>query len=257
MRKSIWLRTMIHVQSDGTGRQPQHGITIRVVLVKPLYDGNVGSTARVMKNFGFYDLALVNPCQLGDQAKAFAMHAWDIIENVSTYSTIPDAVGNSNLIIATTGNPGRRIEEHVRMPAYTPAEAKQLLEGRNGLVSLLFGSEDTGLSNEELKGCDIIMNIPTSSDYPSMNLSHAVAVVLYELSDIKAGNIGLAKRFDVDLMYDHFQEVLDEIDYPVHKKDKTMLMVRRILGRARLTAREVQTIRGLMRRIQYRLKHPK
>jgi len=80
-------------------------------------------------------------------------------------------------------------------------------------------------------------------------------VVLYELSNIKPGSIELAQRFDLDLMYDHFHELMNEIEYPEYKIDKTMLMVRRILGRSRLTAREVQTMRGLMRRIQYRIRH--
>jgi tRNA/rRNA methyltransferase len=141
------------------------------------------------------------------------------------------------------------------MPAYSPYEISKLLEGKGGLVSILFGREDKGLSNAELKGCDIIMSIPTSLQYSSMNLSHAVAVVLYELSDIKGGNMRLAERFDQNLMYDHIQELLNEIDYPEHKNEKTMLMLKRILGRARLSSREVQTIRGLIRRIQYRFKN--
>ncbi|MCL7475159.1 MAG: RNA methyltransferase [ANME-2 cluster archaeon] len=232
-----------------------NGLKIRVVLVEPLYEGNVGSTARAMKNFGFHDLVLVNPCDLGGQARAFAMHARDILENASVHSSIQEAFGDSNLIIAATGNPGMRVEEHIRTPAYTPAEIKAMLEGKNGTISILFGREDKGLNNDELKLCDIIMSIPTSFDYPSMNLSHSVAVVLYELCDIKAGNINLAQHFDLGLMYGHIREMLDDIDYPAHKKDKTMLMLQRILGRTRLTSREVQTIRGLLRRIQYRLCH--
>jgi tRNA/rRNA methyltransferase len=227
-------------------------LEIRVVLVEPLYEGNVGSVARAMKNFGFSDLVLVNPPELEGQARAFAMHARDLLDNAPVFSSISEAVGDSNLIIAATGNPGERVEEHIRMPAYTPCEIGKLLEGKGGLVSILFGREDKGLNNAELKGCDIIMNIPTSLQYPSMNLSHAVAVVLYELSDIKGGNMRLAERFDQNLMYDHIRELLNDIDYPEHKKDKTMLMIRRILGRARLSSREVQTIRGLIRRIQYR-----
>jgi tRNA/rRNA methyltransferase len=233
-----------------------NGLQIRVVLVEPLYEGNVGSTARAMKNFGFSELALVNPCKLEGQARAFAMHAREIMENASVHSTIQDAVRDSNLIIAATGNPGMKVEEHIRAPAYTPVDIKTMLEGKQGTVSLLFGREDKGLTNDELKVCDIIMSIPTGQDYPSMNLSHSVAVVLYELCDIKAGSINLAHHFDLDLMYGHVRELLDNIDYPIHKKDKTMLMLRRIFGRARLTSREVQTVRGLVRRIQYRLTHP-
>ncbi|MCL7415016.1 MAG: RNA methyltransferase [ANME-2 cluster archaeon] len=231
------------------------GLKIHVVLVEPLYEGNVGSTARAMKNFGFLELGLVNPCELDGQARAFAMHARDIMETASVHSTIQDALKDSDLIIAATGNPGLRVEEHIRAPAYTPSEIKKMLDGKQGTISILFGREDKGLLNDELKLCDIIMSIPTSSDYPSMNLSHAVAVVLYELSSIKAGNVSLAQHLDLDLMYGHIQELLDDIDYPPHKKDKTMLMLQRIFGRARLTSREVQTIRGLIRRIQYRLHH--
>ncbi|MCK5217502.1 MAG: RNA methyltransferase [Methanosarcinales archaeon] len=231
------------------------GIKIKVVLVEPLYDGNVGSVARSMKNFGYDDLALVNPCRLKEQSRAMAMHALDVLENASIHSTILDAVGDSNLIIAATGNPGKRIEKHIRMPSYTPVEIKHMLEDETGLISILFGREDKGLFNSELELCDMIMNIPTGHEYPSMNISHACTVVLYELSNIKPGSIELAERFDLDLMYDHFHELMEEIEYPEYKLDKTMLMVRRILGRSRLTAREVQTMRGLMRRIQYRIRH--
>ena len=231
------------------------GIKIKVVLVEPLYDGNVGSVARSMKNFGYVDLALVNPCQLKEQSRAMAMHALDVLENASIHSTILDAVGDSNLVIAATGNPGKRIEKHIRMPSYTPVEIKHMLEDETGLISILFGREDKGLSNSELKLCDIIMSIPTGHEYPSMNISHACTVVLYELSNIKPGSIELVERFDLDLMYDHFHELMEEIEYPENKLDKTMLMVRRIFGRSRLTAREVQTLRGLMRRIQYHIRH--
>ena len=231
------------------------GIKFKVVLVEPLYDGNVGSVARTMKNFGYVDLALVNPCQLKEQSRAMAMHARDVLENASIHSTILDAVGNSNLIIAATGNPGKKIENHIRMPSYTPVEIKHILEDEKGLVSILFGREDKGLINSEMELCDMIMSIPTNHEYPSMNISHAATVVLYELSNIKPGSIELAEHFDLDLMHDHFHELMEEIEYPEHKLDKTMLMVRRIFGRSRLTAREVQTLRGLMRRIQHRIRH--
>jgi tRNA/rRNA methyltransferase len=230
------------------------GLMIRLVLVEPLYDGNVGSTARAMKNFNFYDLALVNPCRLGENARAMAMHARDILEDASIYSTIKEAVADSNLIIAATGNPGKRIDKHIRTPSYTPAQIKQMLDNKQGTLSILFGREDKGLYNNEMELCDMIMSIPTAREYQSMNLSHAVAVVLYELSGLKAGRIELARHFDLDLMYDHFKELLDDIDYPAYKINKTMLMIKRILGRARLTQREVQTLRGVIRRIQYRLR---
>ncbi len=227
--------------------------SFRVVLVEPMYSGNVGSVARAMKNFGFFELVLLSPCELDRQARLMAVHAYDIIENARLEFTFSDAVKGSNLIVGMTGNPGKTDNKHMRVPALTPGELREKLTGKNGVVSLVFGREDRGLLNEELELCDIIVNIPTSSEYPSMNLSHAVSVVLYELSDIRGGNTYLADHFDLELLYEHIDEVLDDIEYKEHKEDKTKLMLRRIFGRAELTGREVQTLRGVLRRIQWKL----
>lgn len=226
----------------------------RVVLVEPLYSGNVGSVARVMKNFGFEELVLLNPCELDMPAQVMSVHAYDIIEKARIEFTLNDALKGSNVIIGMTGLPGKTDNKHFRIPAYSPRQLKHKLAGNNGIVSLVFGREDAGLSNEELEMCDIIVNIPTSPVYSSMNLSHAVSVVLYELSNIEGGERYLADHFDIELLYEHIYEVLDDIEYKEHKEDKTKLMLRRILGRAELTSREVQTLRGILRRIQWKLR---
>ncbi len=228
-------------------------LTFRIVLVNPLYSGNVGSVARVMKNFGFAGLVLLNPCELDRAARVMSVHAYDIIENARIEFSLKDAVEGSNIIIGMTGIPGKTDREHIRIPFLTPPELREKLAGKSGVVSLLFGREDEGLLNEELRMCDIIVNIPTSEVYPSMNLSHAVAVVLYELSDVEGGRKYLADHSDIELLYEHIDEVLDDIEYKEHKEDKTKLMLRRILGRAELTGREVQTLRGVLRRIQWKL----
>ncbi len=228
-------------------------LTFRIVLVNPLYSGNVGSVARVMKNFGFDELVLLNPCELDSAARIMSVHAYDIIENARIEFSLKDAVYGSNIIVGMTGVPGKTDREHVRTPALTPGKLREKLAGKSGMVSLLFGKEDEGLLNEELRMCDIIVNIPTSEVYPSMNLSHAVAVILYELSDVEGGREYLADHFDIELLYEHIDEVLDDIEYKEHKEDKTKLMLRRILGRAELTGREVQTLRGVLRRIQWKL----
>lgn len=225
----------------------------RIVLIEPRYGGNIGSVARVMKNFGFPELVLMNPCELDRQARMMSVHAYDIIENARIEFNLRDALSGSNLIIGMTGNAGKTDNKHMRMPALSPRKLKEKLKGKSGIVSLLFGREDDGLRNEELERCDIIVNIPTCAVYPSMNLSHAVSVILYELSDIEGGETFLADPFDIELLYGHMDEVLDDIDYKEHKEDKTRLMLRRILGRAELTGREVQTLRGVLHRIQWKL----
>lgn len=228
-------------------------LTFRVVLVEPLHSGNIGSVARVMKNFGFKELVLLNPCDLDTPARVMAMHAYDIIENARIEFSLKDALKGSNVIAGMTGDAGKTDNRHMRMPVFTPRMLKEKLEGKSGAVSLLFGRENDGLRNEELELCDFIVNIPTSEEYPSMNLSHAVAVVLYELSDVESGETYLADHFDIELLYEHIEEVLSDIEYKEHKEDKTMLMLKRILGRAELTGREVQTLRGVLRRIQWKL----
>ncbi|MGP8319794.1 MAG: RNA methyltransferase [Methanosarcinaceae archaeon] len=228
-------------------------LDIKIVLVEPLYQGNVGSVTRVMKNFGFSDLVLVNPCKLEGEARAMSSHAVDVLESARITSSFAEAVKDASIVIGTTGITGSKINEHTRMPYYTPRELKEKLTGISGKVAILFGREDKGFNNDELRSCDMILTIPTSDVYPIMNLSHATGIVLYELSDIKTGNKPLAGGFDLRLLHEHMEELLEDIGYPVHKKNKTMLMFKRIFGRAQLIPREVQTLRGVIRRIQRKI----
>ena len=228
-------------------------LDVRVVLVEPLYQGNVGSVTRVMKNFGFSDLVLVNPCKLEGEARAMSSHARDILESAYITSSLTEAIEGANIVIGTTGITGSKIYEHIRMPFYVPRELKEKLAGMDGTVAILFGREDQGFNNDELKACDMILTIPTSDIYPIMNLSHAVGIVLYEMSDIEAGDRPLAEGFDLGLLHEHLEELMEDIEYPAHKKDKTMLMFKRIFGRAQLIPREVQTLRGVIRRIQRKM----
>ncbi len=226
-----------------------HSMDLRVVLVEPLYQGNVGSVTRAMKNFGFSDLVLVNPCELEGEARAMSSHARDLLENARVVGSLDEAIDDCSIIIGTTGIAGSRFDLHFRVPGYSPAQMKERLADVSGRVAVLFGREDNGFTREELKKCDMIMTIPTSEVYPVMNLSHAVAVVLYEFSNIESGETPLADPFDIGLLYEHISSFLLDIDYPEHKREKTELMLRRIFGRACLLPREVQTLRGVMRRV--------
>ncbi len=226
---------------------------IRIVLVEPMYQGNVGSVARAMKNFGYTDLVLVNPCKLEGPARAMASHARDVLEGARVTPTLDEAVEGANLLVGTTGIASMKTGEHIRLPLYTVRELRERLKGYSGTVAILFGREDNGFSNDELKSFDILITVPTSETYPVMNISHAVAVVLYELSNLEGGNSPLAEEFDLKLLYGHLDELLEKINYPPHKKDKTSLMLRRIFGRAGLTPREVQTLRGVIRKIERKM----
>ena len=233
-------------------------IKIKVVLVEPLYEGNVGSVARAMKNFGLKDLVLVNPCKLEGAAKAMASHAKDILNNATIYETLNDALSDdSSIVVATTGIKTAKKDEHLRFPALSPKELKYKINGfckNSSQITLMFGRENIGFTNDELKLCDLLVTIPTSQEYPIMNLSHAASILFYELSDTDIGNFVPADKFDKDLLIDHIVMLLTSINYPEHKFDKTCLMIRRIIGRANLTSREVQTLRGIIRNIQRKMR---
>ena len=223
---------------------------VEFVLVQPLYEGNVGFAARAIKNFGFTRLVLVDPCPLGDDAIARAGHAKDVLESAKRL-TLSEVFSGSDCVIATTGELSKSICNPMRMPYYTPREIRRLIEPCQGRVSVLFGRENWGLNNREIRKSDVICTIPTSAEYPILNLSHAVAIIAYELADLPRGEYLLAGREQMEHLYQHIDQYLTLIGHPGFKRDVTMLLVRRILGRANLTAREASTLHGLMRRSEW------
>jgi tRNA/rRNA methyltransferase len=226
---------------------------IDIVLISPLYEGNVGFTARVMKNFGFTRLVLVDPCPLGNEAKARASHAQDVLAGAEV-CTMEQVFSRSHLTVATTGEVSKSICNPMRMPYFSPRELAGLLSKVKGRISILFGRENWGLNNEEIGRSDIICSIPTSPEYPILNLSHAVGVICYELANLPRGEYLLASPLEMDHLFAHMDRYLDRIEHPDFKRANTLLMMRRILGRAQLTAREASTLHGLMRRSEWHIR---
>jgi tRNA/rRNA methyltransferase len=235
-------------------------MNLRVVLVEPMYDGNIGSVARAMKNFGFEDLTLVNPCSIDDFGLAMASHARDVLDMARTVHTLEEALKGVDLVAGTTGkrlgNEQRHLRLHMRTPCLSPRDLAEKLDGHEGTIALLLGREDCGLTNEELMICDMVVSIPTNAKYPVMNLSHAAAVLLYELSRANEGDAmrsSLAGRQSLLLLQDRARSLLKEISYPPHKVEYTVLMLRRVFGRAELTEREVRTLLGIIKHIRWRI----
>ncbi len=232
-------------------------MNLRVVLVEPLYEGNVGSVARAMKNFGFEELVLVNPCSIEDFGLAMASHARDVLLAARRVCSLEEALEGANLVVGTTG---KRLEEqqrhlrlHLRVPCLTPGGLARKLQGKEGTVALLLGSEDCGLTNDDLAICDLVVSIPTSMRYPIMNLSHAAAILFYELYGVEGGGVEMAHRESLLLLQDRFRSLLQEAGYPEHKVEFTQLMLRRVLGRAELTEREARTLLGVIKNIRWRM----
>ncbi len=226
---------------------------VEIALVNPVYQGNVGAAARVMKNFGFAHLVLVNPCALGDEARAMASHAQDVLE-AARHVTLEQVFERSNLVIGTTGITGHNSK--LRAP-YPLAALGPKLAATEGVASILFGPEDQGLPNSVLRQCDMIINIRTSPGYPVMNLSHAVAVILYAISVPTMDSSrtrATATHLELSGLLQHTSEVLDAIEFPAHKRKRVLTNLKHIYGRSALSSREVQMLRGVLRRIELRLK---
>lgn len=233
---------------------------LRVVLVQPLYEGNVGSVARAMKNFGFHDLVMVNPCRIEDFGLAMASHARDVLQMSRSFPSLGEAIAGANLVVGSTGKrldtAQHHLRLHLRVPCLSPVELAEKLQGMEGTVALLLGREDCGLNSEELALCDMLISIPTSEEYPVMNLSHSAAVLFYELSKNRnqgGSSLEMARRESLELLAERSRALLHEVRYPRHKVDYTLLMLRRILGRARLTEREARTLLGLIKNIRWRI----
>src|SRR5690606_14097073 len=135
-------------------------------------------TARVMKNFGFTRLVVVNPCPLGDDAIMRASHARDVLDN-ARLMTVDEVYQEFDFVVATTGEVSKSVSTAMRMPYYTPAEVRNYIKDIDGEVAILFGRENWGLANRELNRANLICTIPTSPVYPILNLSHAVGIVCY------------------------------------------------------------------------------
>lgn len=222
---------------------------VRVVLVRPQSEGNVGAVARAMYNFGLEALFIVDPqCELGLEARRRAMHADGVLANATVHDELGTALGGVDMVVGTSGVKTENEKKFGRI-AITPREFAEKISEHEGKVAILFGQEDFGLDIETIRRCDLLVSIPTSEKYPIMNLSHAAAVVFYELfaSGADLWHSEHAGKMEIDRLAGRFGELLETIDYPEHKKSKTKLMFRRIVGRAILSNWEYHTLMGVLK----------
>lgn len=230
---------------------------ITIVLNKPKYAGNIGSVARCMKNTGISNLSVVGEREYDrEEMSRMATHcSVDIVDKIKYYDTLQEAVADSTYIIGTTA---RRGSKSARQPLMLPREmAEGLVElSKYNNVSLIFGPEDRGLTNDELKFCHSLVTIPTSEQLKSLNLSHAVMICCYEIftafqESIQRFTPKLASSRELEAMYDHLKEMFITIEFINHENpDYWMMNVRRLFSRFNLYSKEVKIIRGICRHME-------
>jgi len=224
-----------------------HLDAVRIVLVEPQVPGNVGATARAMKNTGLDKLVLVNPWfRSHPQARYMAHGSEDILDAARVTDDLREAVAGSVLVVGTS-----RRKRH-NTPFMNPKQATPLMleSTLSGPVSILFGREDKGLTNDELKWCQLLVSIPSSQKQPSLNLSQAVMVMAYELFlTVYSGEenpLDYAPAEDMDEMYGHLLESLTTLGLKQwNDGDNYMKSLRRVFSRTRLERRDVGTIHKL------------
>jgi TrmH family RNA methyltransferase len=221
----------------------------KVILVEPKFEGNIGAIARAMKNFGLSDLAMVNPCEIGDDCLSRAKHAKDLVETAEIFEKLEDAISDIDYLVGTSGVDSKSDKKHLRNNL-TPKEFASRTGEIEGKIGIMFGRENYGLYNDELRNCDTVITISSSKEYPILNLSHSASIIFYEMFErqVTKKEKKEATGFEKDKMMKHFTDLLNTVDYPRHKKKKTTVMFQRILGRAVLTKWEFHTLMGVFSR---------
>jgi TrmH family RNA methyltransferase len=233
---------------------------IRIVLVEPSHPGNIGAVARAMKNMALGTLLLVRPREFPHpEATARASGADDVLAQARVVPSLAAALEGCGYVAATTA---RERDQRFRVVDVREAAARIVAEAQRRPAAVVFGTERTGLTNEELQTAHALVRIPASDAYASLNLAMAVQLVAYELfracrvvpAPRTPADAPLATAQELERLYAHFAQVLEEIDFRDRTQSGTHLMgrIRRFLQRAELDENEVHILRGILTAVQNR-----
>jgi len=241
---------------------------IKIVLVNTSHPGNIGATARAMKNMGLSRLILVNPMEFpSGVAVGRAASALDVLEQAEVVETLGEAIADCALVIGSSAR-----SRSLPWLMLTPEQSAEKLvnEGQFAQVALVFGREDSGLNNEELQLCHFHVQIPASREYSSLNLAAAVMVLCYEIRKAVLGDEDAADKAEdeywdqeratveqVEYFYEHLERVLVKIDF--HDPDnprQLMQRMRRLFGRIRIDSMEMNILRGILTNIEHKIRGP-
>ena len=239
---------------------------IRIVLVNTTHPGNIGATARAMKNMGLSDLCLVEPKFFPhEEAQARASGADDILASARVVGSIDEALADCQLVVGTSAR-----ERHIPWPLVNPRElgaiSAQMLQseaGAAGRVAVLFGREASGLTNEELHLCHKHVHIPTNPDFSSLNVAAAVQVISYEMrmALVEAQiadapqwgtqwDIELADNAELERMFEHLERTLIDIEFLDPDNPRQLMpRLRRLILRAVPDKVEVNVLRGILKKV--------
>lgn len=228
----------------------------RIVLVNTSHPGNIGSVARAMKTMGLANLYLVSPVLFPHpKADELATGATDILENAVVVDHLNEAIADCHVVIGTSAR-----TRAVPWPLLMPREMAEKVsnEPTEAQIAIVFGREQSGLTNEELQCCHWHLQIPAASEFSSLNIAAAVQVIAYELrmaamvkEESEKWDYRLATISEMELFFEHLKKVLVEIDFlKLSAPRKLMTRMRRLFLRARPDVMEMNMLRGMLTAIQ-------
>ena len=241
---------------------------VSFVLVEPRESANVGSSARAVKNMGFRTLCLVRAPEISDEARWLAHNSLDVLEAAKRYSSLTDAIDDKSFVVAVARRTGKR--RGMVLPLDQGVQKVYDIASDNK-VALLFGREDRGLYNEEVNECGLLLTIPADREHPSLNLSHAVMVVAYELSRAqyrqdavrhaplkpKRKHGSQASHGELASLYERMTNIITLLDYKPRgdrNLEKQIIdNLKHFIGRAGLTDWELKMLHGLCSQIERKL----
>ncbi len=246
-----------------------NNISFTIVLVQPEHAENIGSVARIMENFNFKEFVIFNPNEsveniLSYNTQGHAMHGKNILLNAEIIEIqnqknhlikFNDFIKKFDYVIATTAK-GKRFS-NIRRLAIFPEDLTIPISNDPLKIAILFGKESRGLTNEEISHADIILRIPTGSKYPTLNLSHACGIILYEIfKKINILNIGrgknpilLANKEDRLILFEIVKNIIESLKISSHKKENVFFSFRNIFGRSFMSKKELSQILGLFSKV--------
>lgn len=233
----------------------------RVILVGTTHPGNIGAAARAMKTMSQNNLYLVNPKIFPSaEATSRATGADDVLACATVCSSLKEAISDCDLVIGTSAR-----TRSIPWPMVLPREcAETVFNTKYSSVAIVFGRENSGLSNEELELCNLVMQIPTNTDYSSLNLASAVQIICYEIhllsinegdSESLENDSQLVSQDKMEMFYQHLEECM--IDIGFHDIDNPRLLMhrmRRLFNRAQLEESECNILRGILAKVQDKIK---
>jgi tRNA/rRNA methyltransferase len=228
---------------------------VRIVLHQPRFPENIGAAARAMRNMGLRRLAVVQPENfIEERVRMLATHvAGDVVDAITRFDSLADALADCQYVVGTTARLGGERQTVVSPPVM----ARRLVTiSQANEIALVFGPEDRGLTNADIRLCHALVNIPTDA-FASLNLAQAVMVMCYELFTAKIADEGrfqprLATRHELDGMCDQLRDILVRISYiNPENPDYWMNRLRHFGTRLQLRAREVSIIRGIIRQVEW------